>query len=299
MKKVQNKKLIRGQALLLVLLTMSLTLVVVLSNISRSITDVSVTSYQEDSLRAFSAAEAGIEQALLNAVPGSFSGTIDTSTSTSFSAEVKTGDEGKVFEYPDKLNSGEVATFWFVSHDNDGKLTCNDKTCTKTNRLEFCWGDNAAINIYTPAVVITFYYDKTGGSFASNNDFTGLKLKRFTSDPHAGRGNNFDSSASGCTIDSKYKFSKIIQGSDIDDEGNCVVSSNCLVAAKVMMLYNNKPHSLALRVQGDSDLPSQGLVVSSRGKSGLTSRNVNVFQSFPEIPDIFEGVIFSGKSVVK
>ena len=55
-----------GQALLIVLLSMAVILTVVLSFASKSITEVSITSYEEDALRAFSAAEAGVEKALLN-----------------------------------------------------------------------------------------------------------------------------------------------------------------------------------------------------------------------------------------
>ena len=54
-----------GQALLIVLLTLAVTLTVVLSVVSRSVTDITVSTYEEDALRAFSAAEAGIEEALL------------------------------------------------------------------------------------------------------------------------------------------------------------------------------------------------------------------------------------------
>ena len=55
----------QGQALLIVLLTLSVVLTIVLSIVSRSITDISITSLEEDSQRAFNAAEAGVEQALL------------------------------------------------------------------------------------------------------------------------------------------------------------------------------------------------------------------------------------------
>jgi Tfp pilus assembly protein PilX len=54
-----------GQALLIVLLGMAVVLTLVLSIVSRSVTDVSITKRDEESLRAFSAAEAGVEQALL------------------------------------------------------------------------------------------------------------------------------------------------------------------------------------------------------------------------------------------
>ena len=48
-----------GQALLVILLSMAVILTLVLSVASSSITDVTVTTFEEDALRAFSAAEAG------------------------------------------------------------------------------------------------------------------------------------------------------------------------------------------------------------------------------------------------
>ena len=57
-KRLQNQS---GQALLLVLLSMAVILTVVLSILSRSILDVAVTTGEEEALRAFSAAEAGMQ----------------------------------------------------------------------------------------------------------------------------------------------------------------------------------------------------------------------------------------------
>lgn len=66
-----------GQALLLVLLSMAVVLTIVLSILSRSVTDIAVTSRDEEALRAFSAAEAGVEQAL---VAGGGTGTVGNAT---------------------------------------------------------------------------------------------------------------------------------------------------------------------------------------------------------------------------
>jgi len=59
-----KKDLLSGQAVLLVVLTLAVVLTLVLSVISRTITDVKITTVEGDSLRAFSAAEAGIERHL-------------------------------------------------------------------------------------------------------------------------------------------------------------------------------------------------------------------------------------------
>jgi Tfp pilus assembly protein PilX len=60
-----TRKSQKGQALVLVLLSLSVVLTLVLFILSRSITDVAVSSKEEESARAFSAAEAGIERSLV------------------------------------------------------------------------------------------------------------------------------------------------------------------------------------------------------------------------------------------
>ena len=54
----------RGQALLIVLLVMTVALTVGLSVATRTIVNVRITTQEEQSQRAFSAAEAGIEETL-------------------------------------------------------------------------------------------------------------------------------------------------------------------------------------------------------------------------------------------
>lgn len=55
-----------GQVVLIVLLVMVVVLTIGLSLISQSVTDISISKDEEESIRAFSAAEAGIEAALQN-----------------------------------------------------------------------------------------------------------------------------------------------------------------------------------------------------------------------------------------
>src|SRR3972149_10501389 len=111
MKVLPNKLRERGQALLIVLLSMAVILTVVLSVISRSITDISLTTYSEDALRAFSAAEAGVERALI--VGSDVSEAIGNA---SFTADVSGLAEGSSsYDYPIEVYSGESIYIWFVS----------------------------------------------------------------------------------------------------------------------------------------------------------------------------------------
>src|SRR3990167_502499 len=146
----------QGQALLIVLLTLAATLTVVLSVVSRSVTDITVSTYEEDALRAFSAAEAGIEEALLK---GSIEDPVPVTIEEGVTYDVKIEDktiDGKSFRYPKDLVSGETATFWFASHNNNGELTCSGKPCFINNIVRFCWGNPVASTV--PAIEVMFYY---------------------------------------------------------------------------------------------------------------------------------------------
>src|SRR3989304_10327197 len=90
---LRKKKYSSGQALLIILLTLTVVLTVVLSVVSRSVTDISVTTYQEDAQRAFDAAEAGIERALLTGSSQTSTPIGDATFITNISSPLPDGDE--------------------------------------------------------------------------------------------------------------------------------------------------------------------------------------------------------------
>jgi len=301
-----KSSLIKGQALLVVLLSMSVVLAVVLSSVSKSVTDITITTYEEDSLRAFSAAEAGIEEALLESVvPGDTipETKLDASDPADprYEAEVNDPDAGGTFEYPDKLTSGEVGTFWFVSHDNNGNMLCAGETCTSTNKLEICWTNEEDKK---PAVEIAFYYDKTGNSYTIN-DYSSLEVKRFNFDPISSRATsrNFIAASNSCDIGDQYAFSTGSYFNQLKTRvDGCVQgASKCLIAARVRMLDNGDVgQKMSLKVRGGGAvLPPQGVLISSTGTSGDSTRKVTVLQGYPEPPNVFEGVLFSGRELTQ
>ena len=62
----------KGQALLLVLLVMSLVLTLVLSSVSKSVTDVEISKYEDNAIRAFDAAQAGIEKGMVGDITSGY-----------------------------------------------------------------------------------------------------------------------------------------------------------------------------------------------------------------------------------
>lgn len=273
-----------GQALVLVLLSLAVVLTLVLFILSRTVSDIAVSTTEEEAIRAFSAAEAGVEQALIVASDISNSSLGDAS----FDAQVSGFSEGSTtFEYPINLASGDTSTIWFVSHNADGSLGANSFA---GNSVNICWGKvgTPPSSATTPAVELSVFYD------ASN-----VKIGRATFDPSASRtaSNNFSSANSaGCTIgESSYQFSANVVFSDI---GISVPSQ--LLFAKLRMLYNtDQNHPAGFDVTGQGILPSQGLDIDSTGQAGDANRRLNVFQAWPEPPSIFDFSIYSAGGLIK
>lgn len=274
----------RGQALVLVLLSLAVVLTLVLFVLARSTTDVAVSSRSEEAARAFSAAEAGIENSLVIGVGGS--GDVGNA---SYTADVTSFAEGSTqFNYPIDLYSGDSMTTWFASHNDDG--TINTQFFTGSI-VKICWGrDGTPADDTSPAVEVSIFYEDTPGSPAST------QIARGAFDPYSGRSptNNFASAGgAGCSIDGvNYAFQESIPLNSLG------VNTAGLLFARVRMFYNTDPHPVGIAVTG-GNLPSQGQDISSSGVAGDSNRKVQVFQAWPEAPPIFDYAIYSSGGLTK
>ena len=205
------------------------------------------------------------------------------------------------FNYPIQLFSGDSATFWLAAHDTSGNITSTG--AFNGNVIDVCWGNSGtdANSATTPAIELTVYYETATGNLLSN--LSTIQVARWTSDPNTGRiaTNVFGGVTSGtCPISgSTYPFYKRITFASYSP----VANSNALILARVRMLYNNVPQSLAfdtsLSTTGTNQtLPSQGQNVTSTGTAGGSNREISVFQGWPEFP-FDSNVVFSPASITK
>lgn len=280
-----------GQALVLVLLSLAVVLTLVLYILSRSVTDIAVSSRSEEAVRAFSAAEAGVEKALIvgASLPSTEIG------NANYSANISGIGEGtQSFNYPISLFSGDTATLWFADHDDNGNISCGVGTaCFTGNTVRVCWGK---VGTYpdpskVPAIEISVFYD-TGGAY---------RIARDAIDPvSASRtpSNSFNPSdgVGTCTIDPvTYQFQKTFDLSSLGVSGQ-------LQFARIRMLYNtDTAHDVGFDVNfpGNSLLTSQGLLISSSGNAGESNRRLEVFQGWPEAPSVFDYAIYSSTGLTK
>lgn len=252
-----------GQALVLVLLSLSVILTLVLFIMSRSVTDVAISGSQEESVRAFSAAEAGVEQALVTGSSISSASLGYTTTVTDFAS----GSTNVAF--PSSVSSGDTVTVWFMAHDANGNMTSSG--AFTGSQMKVCWG-----NAGTPAIEVSIFYEQTPGTLSS------IRVARAAFDPDPARGSlyNFVQPVTGgCTIGgTSYAYSQNIIFSSFSPS----VVTGGLVFAKIRMLYGaSQPVGVSLT---GGTLPSQGQKIDSSGVAGTSNRRILVYQSWPEFP---------------
>lgn len=260
-----NKDLEKGQALLLVVLLVTVVLTVSMSLLSRSIINVRLSVEEDQSLKALAAAEAGIEKALISNTTiqnGSLSNNSTfTSTQTSYTGSAFALNNGR-------LVLKDIGTDIWLSDYSDDPATLYSNPWSGT--LSIYWGSpqdvcrqNESTNSMAAIEVIVF-----SGSKANPN------VSRYAFDPcgarrSGGNGNKFSSSLGGGAI----------AGRTYDNRAN-IPAINSGLFIRVVPLYANA----YVAVQANNSLPSQGILIKSTGKSSEATRTVSVLKENPTLP---------------
>ncbi len=298
--KKRNKYSQNGQALLIVLLAISVVLTVVLSSASRSVTEIKTTTYEEESLRAFSAAEAGVEEKLLNPVIGGPTEVKPDPSDESVSYTTSVTQYSKLsgnnqLSYPKRLSSGETATFLVSSRKENGEFVCGGSSpCWRGNKIRICYGAEGSNP--RPAIEVLIYYDETGPM----NSFNDLKVYRRLFDEVSNRTSGAEGlgpGMAGC----EFGGIRYLRRAEIDEsEFNCMSVLGCILVIKVRILYAlDQPVGIFGTGSAGSSFPYQGILISSKGKAGETIRNLEVYSGYPEPFDVFENAVFSQNGLSK
>ena len=263
-----------GQVLLITLLVLSIATTIVLSLIGRTTTDVAISNQIAESSRAFSAAEAGIEEALKTGVG---SGAQVLSPGVSYSVQTfGIGGVAGVYQFLNRTPVGSAETVWLVNHGTDGTLV---ETPTFTSSfLDVCWTSETT----TPAVLVSIFYKTSGGSY---------RVARGAYDPNATRAaaNKFSgvTGTSGCGSGTTT-YRQTISFASFTPVIN--PASDTLLALRLQPVYSDT----AFAVSASTALPLQGSKIESVGTSGTgVTRKIIVFQSYHAPSSLFDSVIYS------
>lgn len=247
----------RGQALIGVLLVLMVVMTVVLSIASRSTTDVSVSTAQEEGARALTAAEAGIEAEL---------GGIDSPNTTS--NDYGSGNE---VELDKPLAAGEAGTIFLSDAVNE----------YTGNKFILCWGQGSDV----PAIEVMLYYKEINGNYGVVRGAYDFQTRGSFAPATPGN--------SGCPSGHEYKYNTEVK---IPSDLNVPSSATRLFLRVRMFYYSNGSHYVGVK-DANGTFPSQGQVISSVGQVGDVSRTVQAFQPYGDAWPILDSAVFSASSL--
>ncbi|MDO8460957.1 MAG: PilX N-terminal domain-containing pilus assembly protein [bacterium] len=280
----------RGQALLIVVLVMVVVLTVGLSVASRSIVNLRLSSEDQQSQRAFSAAEAGIDIALKTGVAPS-------PVQLGNNAEIKEVRVNPISGNSFLLNGGnpvikdEGIDVWLVAHNEDNEKTINYLNPPDPDFFTLYWGNSSdgCSNAALEVIVVS-------GSSASS-----ATAKRYAYDPCSQRqdSNKFSLANSGQkSIEGKtFFYNTNVTGNDRIPR----ITDGLVV--RVIPLYSSTPMALFMcnpgqgqESQNCTPLPLQGKQIESTGVSGETTRKISLFQGYPSLSsEFFNHILFCAK----
>lgn len=255
----------QGQAVLIILLVVAVSLGLGISIIAQSTTDVKISEHEQESARAFNAAEAGIEKALQNisTITIGEAQTLDIEgleQVVTFEVNGENFLETTVAENVSAqviLGGANTLTINWVNEDNPVE---NPGTCVGSS------GQAPASLLIT--VINSSYQVRRFGINACN----------LTADNNMPVEND---SGDGNFLRQYYPLLTV----DAND-----------VLLRIRPLYNQA----TIRVTGTNPLPVQTYVINSSAQADtLESKAIEVNRAEPATPSIFDYVLFSGSSIIK
>lgn len=264
-----------GQVLILVVMVMVIALTVGLSTALRSVTNFRISTEEENSQRALSAAEAGVEQALRTNLA-----ITDQNLGNNVTIKQVSIVQSPASEF---LLSGGTAvakdagnTLWLVPHTSD---TAVDYSTSWNGALSLHWGSPTDIctsnpDVNTMAAIEVVVISGSLSSSVSN---------RYVFDPCLGRrsSNNFASTSPGGTV----------LGKTFQHSASVTVSAGLI--GKIIPLYANAVIGVS---GGLTPIPAQGKRIESTAASGTTTRKIVFFREYPTLPiEFFSYVLFAPK----
>lgn len=304
-----------GQVIVILLLIVIVALSIGLSIVGRTLNEISSASKSEDSSRAFSAAEAGIERAL-----GQFSSFDQDSSGAVMVLESELQNRSKAdvdvngqlprsneaLEHP-PISKGSFAQFWFVKPSenfNGGNINCQNNIrpdCYENSTIELYFGDfgkdySGGNLVNAPAVEVNVVYLSTDKKF---------ETRRYYFDSYTGNASDRDNNDFGsCTL---LGSADIITTSNGPNRNFYCKATLTLpdqpILARVKLLYTDYSHPLALKPYGNCgygcSLPYQANIYTSTGISGNSIRTLRLFRQKSIMPQMFDYALFSSGELKK
>lgn len=290
-----------GQVLLIVVLVMVVALTIGLSVVTRSITNLQITTEEENSQRALSAAEAGVERALSSSELGEIvagDDQIDLQNNSKISnvkvSEVG-GQDGFLVNNGNPIRKDDGADIWLSRYSTIPTERYSDPKFSGT--VSVFWGtSNDTCEDQDPSAA-ALEIILISGSKASP------VVTHYPVDPCQGiarqSANNFCTTTS--PQDGICPQVRDLEGQPTQIKGKEFrFATDIPVTSGLLMRIVPVYAQTLLAVQGfdaggnNTNLPPQGSFIESVGQSGSTSRKITVYRSYPRVPiEFFPYILFS------
>lgn len=283
MSKIKNQS---GQILLVTLLVLSVALTIALSLIGRTTLDTNISSQVEEASRAFSAAEAGIEEALFKGavpagpVPLAGSNTTYTVTKDTIVAQ------GNTSYTVGLVGNGEAKSIWLVRHDpiTGQPMYTDPQKYSPGDPISICWTDEGG----QPAMEVTVYYITSAGLYRTAkigyDPFSRVYNLPGESNQFTGAVNSGNCNPGGVHI-STLNFNSL-----------GIANLDTMILMRLRPVYN----SANIYINPSEDLPGLGNDYVSCGASvPEVTRCISATQLYPEPPDVFDYVLYANNGSIQ
>ncbi len=317
----------KGQIIIILLMIMVVALALGLVVTQRSISDVAISTETDQASKSFSAAEAGLEKAFdPSSFPSSSSSPLSLNLGNESSAEVSKTRLPKMdfypLEYP-PIGKETIAQVWFEDpalplpspgSDWPNNYSSSEFDVYFGNPL-FCTissgsGDCPAIELN--AILFntsskTYYSHKFFFDSKARTPANGFVPPNTLPPPRVPRcdsaGIDITDTVSQVIGIRKYLCKATVptdcpSGSYPFCSPIRFNSGDNLVLVRIRLLYNNKKHPVAIAPQNDN-LPEQATLYSSKGITGQTLKEIQIFKLDNVVPPWFDFAIFSAGDINK
>jgi hypothetical protein len=309
----------QGQVAIIILLFLLVALTIGLAVTQRSLTNITTSSQTEQSSRAFSAAEAGIQRSIqavpvvVNGVNPPISAVTESELGNSSNALVSVVNNlprpGEALEYP-SIGRDTIAQFWLADplnqnadwdKSNAGTLA-NHRYAYNGGNLAVFWG-NIPIPTPVPAIEINLVVQTGSGPAAV------FSSHRYFFDGQ-NRGNNFTVLPPGACTASPLPVhtSSSVDSSTSDRYFYCsttipIPAAEVPVVIRARILYSNGKEPIAVGptggCSGNCDLPPQAAIYTARGFSGQSQKTLQVFRQPFYLSPLLDFALFSAGPITK
>lgn len=289
----------------MLVLIMTVALTIGISVVQRSLSDVSTSTKIEQSSRAFSAAEAGIERALkddyraVNFPENNSSATVSTN---SLIPAIPSGfNRQDPFECPpgeSKLAKEDMAQIW-LADPNSSSSPPAEYYKPPSHRLDVYWGDHD----------LSQKGDKAALELSLIYYAGGYKVQKWYLDQEVRTPDN------GFEYPTKAGSTVICSGNNemIYADGSKSGIYQCkktleslppgLMLIRARLVYNNADQPFAVQAAGtcgrDCSIPPQAKVLVSTGLSGQAERKIQLCQTQKVVPSYLDYAIFASGEINK